>query len=531
MFLLSLSVMIRQLFYILIFLLLSPVKTFSQTPELDSLKHEYKSSSNDSVKCFLLYFIVERDYNVEVWPKYNEILGEIALKNYKNGPLYNKRYYLFYYAMHLSNKGYLFMTKGSFGKSVEFYNRALIIHKAIGDTMGIATAYTNIGYSLRQQGNIVKAIDNYYEALKLQELIGDKRNISVSYNNIGYVHEMQGEYEKSLACYRKAEKIYNEIREKHGLAVCYGNMAELFYTNGDLENRGSPDYKREGLKKGIEYLNKAIKLQEELKDYSILAGSLNTLGGVLENYGDPFCNLPPQNCTELAEKKSMDLFTQALSIREQMHDTTGLAQSYYSLANSLLKRNKLNEAFVYANKSLVIGKNLGIPEKIMDATALLKIIYEKQGKYKDAVDMYELHVKMKDSLSNEQTRKSNLKKQFEAEYEIQASKDSLNNVSRIREEKLKHNAAITRQRTYTYGGFAGLILMLVITGVSFKAYKNKQRANIIITEQKLFVEKQKYLIEEKQKEIIDSIKYAQRIQRAHLPNEKYVAKKLNELKG
>lgn len=518
----------KKCFYIVLFILgFSGVKLNAQTASLDSLKGEYTKCTNDSIRCFILYFIVETEYNADIWPKYNEQLGEIALRNYRTGPLHTKRYFLFYYAMSLSNKGYLIMTKGNYSKAVDFYNRALIIHLAIGDTLGISTAYTNIGYSLRQQGNIVKALDNYYKALKLQELLGDKRSSSVSYNNIGFVHGMQGEHDKALACYRKAEKINLEIGMKDDLAICYGNMAKIFYTYGDIENH--PNDKRAGVKKGIEYLNKAIEMQRDLKNYALLAGSLNTLGGVFENYGDPSCTESVKNCLEQGKRKAFGLYMEALKIRERNRDTMGLAQSYYSMASVLIQQGKWNEALGYATKSFNIGEKFGVPERMMDASRLLKIIYEKQGKYEKALEMFELNIKMRDSLSNEETRKADLKKQFETEYEIQSSKDSIANVAKIRESQLKHETAITQQRTYTYGGFAGLGLMLIVAGVSFKAYRNKQKANIIITEQKQFVESQKHIIEEKQKEIIDSINYAKRIQNAHLPQEKYISKKLKEL--
>ena len=64
--------------------------------------------------------------------------------------------------------------------------------------------------------------------------------------------------------------------------------------------------------------------------------------------------------------------------------------------------------------------------------------------------------------------------------------------------------------------------MLLVAIVSLKAYKNKQRANVIISEQKATVEKQKHLVDEKQKEILDSIRYAKRIQISLLPTEKYI---------
>jgi tetratricopeptide (TPR) repeat protein len=520
---------VKKCFYIALFFLgSSGMKVSAQTAILDSLKSEYNKCANDSIRCFLLYFIVESEYNPEIWPNYNEKLGEIALRNYRTGPLHTKRYFLFYYAMSLSNKGFLIMTEGKFSKAIDFYNRALIIHLAIGDTLGIATAYTNIGYSQRQQGNIVKALDNYYKALKLQELLGDKRSCSVSYNNIGFVHGMQGEHDKALACYRKAEKIIFELGLKDDLAICYGNMAKIFYTHGDIENHTND--KLSGVKKGIEYLNKAIEIQRELKNYALLAGSLNTLGGVFENFGDPSCTESIKNCLEHGKRKAFSLYMEALKMREQNRDTVGLAQSYYSMASGLIQQGKWNEALGYAIKSLNIGEKFGVPERIMDASRLLKTIYEKQGKYEKAVEMFELNIKMRDSLSNEEIRKADLKKQFETEYEIQSSKDSIANVAKIREEQLLHETAIAQQRTYTYGGFTGLGLMLIVAGVSFKAYRNKQKANIIITEQKQFVDMQKHVIEEKQKEIIDSINYARRIQRAHLPNEKYISRKLKELR-
>jgi hypothetical protein len=46
--------------------------------------------------------------------------------------------------------------------------------------------------------------------------------------------------------------------------------------------------------------------------------------------------------------------------------------------------------------------------------------------------------------------------------------------------------------------------------------------------EELETREQKKLIEHKQKEILDSITYARRIQHAHLPNEKYLQKHLSK---
>lgn len=44
-------------------------------------------------------------------------------------------------------------------------------------------------------------------------------------------------------------------------------------------------------------------------------------------------------------------------------------------------------------------------------------------------------------------------------------------------------------------------------------------------------DKESASVEEKQKEILDSIRYAKRIQQSLLPTEKYIDKKLKELKN
>ena len=51
----------------------------------------------------------------------------------------------------------------------------------------------------------------------------------------------------------------------------------------------------------------------------------------------------------------------------------------------------------------------------------------------------------------------------------------------------------------------------------------------IARKQKLIIEYQKELVEEKQREIMDSIYYARRIQRSLLPTEKYIDKSFKRL--
>ena len=72
----------------------------------------------------------------------------------------------------------------------------------------------------------------------------------------------------------------------------------------------------------------------------------------------------------------------------------------------------------------------------------------------------------------------------------------------------------------------GMIFIVFVSIVLVQAYRSKNKSNILLAEQKLQIEEQKHLVEEKNQEIIDSINYAKRIQSAILPQDDFFAQHL-----
>jgi hypothetical protein len=105
---------------------------------------------------------------------------------------------------------------------------------------------------------------------------------------------------------------------------------------------------------------------------------------------------------------------------------------------------------------------------------------------------------------------------FEFEKKEAATKFEQDKKDAITKEELKQKE---QQRNYFIAGFilVGLLALFILRG-----YKQKQKANLIITQQK-------ELVEEKQKEILDSIHYAKRIQTALITSENYIEKNLDRL--
>ena len=66
------------------------------------------------------------------------------------------------------------------------------------------------------------------------------------------------------------------------------------------------------------------------------------------------------------------------------------------------------------------------------------------------------------------------------------------------------------------------VIFIVLLFFVFRQYREKRNANILLVNKNDEIEKQKSLIEEKNKDITDSINYSKHIQRAIIPADKYV---------
>jgi predicted PurR-regulated permease PerM len=154
------------------------------------------------------------------------------------------------------------------------------------------------------------------------------------------------------------------------------------------------------------------------------------------------------------------------------------------------------------------------------------------GNYKEAFHYLYKEKSLHDSVFN----KENLKQINEMQIKYESEKKESENALLIVKNELS-DKAIKNQKNIIISIVGGLVLTLLFLFFIFRGLSRQKEANRIISKQKqeveaknLLINTQKELLEEKQKEILDSINYARRIQRAHLPTNKYIAKSLGRLK-
>lgn len=366
----------------------------------------------------------------------------------------------------------------------------------------LANVLSDMGTVYHHQGRISGALEYLHKSLKVCEEINEKAAISITLNNIGAIYFDQGDYTKALDCYQKSLKINQELDDKRWIGNLMNNIASIYDQQGDQA-------------KALEYLKEGLKNYESIGHTRGIASSLHNIAGV---YRD-------QNNDEMA----LEYYTRSLKIREELSDMEGVAAVYNSIASLKLGKGKTEEALGYATKGMLTAKGVGFPGVISRSASILKRIFLIQNKYKDAYEMYELEIKMKDSLLNEETQKATLKKQLQYDYEKKEAVAEAVHKKELESQQEIANEKSRKQAIVTWSVVGGLLLVLFFAAFIFRSLNLTRKQKRLIEIQKTVVEQQKHLVEEHQKEIIDSIMYARRIQQSLLPGEKYIERTLKRL--
>lgn len=478
----------------------------AQETTIDSLKSEIKNAKHDSIiiKSSIslgeIIFLNESDKALKLWENsvklcQKELHSNLKLTNSE------RTVYLKYLAGALNNIGYISDYHGNSLKALSFYRKSLKILEDIEDKDGIATSSNNIGFIYKKQGDYSKALEYYHISLKIREEIKDKIGIANSLNNIGFIYDNQEDISKAFEYYNRSLKIQEEIKDKKGIA-------------GSLTNIGSIYKKQNNIPKCLEYYFKSLKIREEINDKKGIANSLNNIGGIYIKKGD--------------FDKGLEYFQGSLKIREEIKDKQGVSNSLNSIAAAMLEKGLIRESLVFALKSLKLAQELGFPEQIRSSASTLTRIYKKQRQFGKALEMYELEIQMRDSIDHIENKKASVSKQFQYQYEKKVAADSVVNMqkSKVKNARLEaQNAQLKNEKTQRFALYGGLILVLVFSAFLHNRFKISQRQKIIIEQQKDEVDEQRELadsrrihVEKQQKEIIDSITYAKRLQKVILPH-------------
>lgn len=403
-----------------------------------------------------------------------------------------------YEAMAFSNIGLAQSTMGKLADALESLHASEILWMELvrkrgepADRQRLAQLYNNTGTVFKSLSDYPRALDCFFKSLRIKEELKDTAGIARSYGNIGVIYQNTRDFKKSLAYYLKCLAVQQVQKDSFGLGITYGNIGGVFE---DLE-----DYD-----KAIAYQMQSLGLKERTRQITGVSSSYNALGALYEHKGD----LP----------KALEWHRKAFALAQQLEDLVGIAMAHVNIGRIQLHLGDLKNAEKNLQAGMRVAKEAEAIEDIADAQKTLSEVYEKTCRFKEAFLVYQSYIGSRDSIYNEENTKKSVRSEMTYEFarkEAFAQAEQEKKDALARADKKKQSIIIA-----SVSGFGLIILVFAL--FAWRSFLNKKKANLEILAQKK-------IIEEKQKEILDSIHYARRIQASLMPTERYMEKKLLQL--
>ena len=434
------------------------------------------------------------------------------------------------------NMGVIYLHQHNYHKALYSALAALKINKEINDKAGISRSYNTIGNINKSEGNYPEALKNFLTALKINEEIGSKKGMATAYSNLGIIHLDLGNLPEALTNDLAALKIYEELGNKNGIANIYSGIGSIYGNQGnyldalqnhlaslkinkevgaknniaiDYNNIGNIYKNQSNFSDALKSHFASIKIMEETGNKSGEAISYNNIGGDYMEQG----NYP----------EALKNYLASLKIRKELGNIERIASSYLSLASLNIKLRKHKEAGQYLISTLSLAKKKGDKETIRECYSYLAQLDSAEGNWKEAFKHRQLFMIYRDSLNNEENTQKTVRAQMNYEFD---KKEGLAKAEQEKKDAVTQ-AEKKHQNAILLFVITGLLLVVVFSGFMFNRWRITKRQKLLIEEQKELVDVAYHQIDEKNKEITDSINYASRIQQAMLTSEEYISNALS----
>lgn len=343
-------------------------------------------------------------------------------------------------------------------------------------------------------GNNYKAIEIFRHALSLYAQDNDYSGMSTLNANLGNAFYYVGDLEKALEYNRESADNYKKMPEKKGkeekLANLYNNIGIIYCTKNDY-------------KFGRIYFDLALEIWKNAGDSLSIAYAYN-------NYASIFSE---QNKLDSA----IYYFKIAFELKKRHGSNSDIIDANNNLCSYFIKVKQPKEALKYVLTSMNMVDTSIFNKELQSTYYYLSETYAALGDIKNQHKYFVKQIRVKDTLDARNQLSSIAKMEQKNEFDKVRLADSLKNQEEMKLKDIK----ITEKKQQSYFLIFALILTIIILFLIFQRFKSTQK-------QKKLIEEQKLIVEEKNKEITDSINYAKRLQDAILPEKNQYAAKFPE---
>ncbi len=369
-----------------------------------------------------------------------------------------------------------------------FSKQAFVFAKRSGSPR-IQTKILNLmGSYFQVKGDYVKAIDYYQKSLKLGELEKIDEAVLVALGNIGAIYISIGQNKKGLEYQLKSLAIAQKLKNENKLASIYNNLS-LLYNNFNEFN------------KSLAYGKKSLAIYQKMNN-------VNGISSAYGNIGNAYMNLNNLDEALASFLKNNELAKEAENPYEECTSSMDIGEIYY-------KRKQYKLALPYYLNAEKIAIEIDDDLSLKSVYGNLYQIYKATNEINKALENFEKYVSVLEKLNETSSKEELHKKEVEFEFNRRTVRDSIKNAEAnvVKDEKIKASKAqIAKDRLLKIALTTGFILVFIFGVVIFNRFRIIRKQKHIIEIKSKQTEEQKEIIENKNKEITDSINYAKRIQ-------------------
>jgi len=361
---------------------------------------------------------------------------------------------------------------------------------------GVSRMLIQTAFFYSENKDTTAALDYINKAIENEKLINDEKRKNRAFIVRGNLYRDLGQYAKALNEYNGAIQGYSNAKDTSAVSDAYRQIGYLYQNKKDYE-------------KAIENFKKGEHIAQSNNDFGLLVQFLIGKGDALASLG--------RYDEAIAEHKWLwDKISPNLDKTD--HSSIVFFGSHLAKDYVLAKQ--------YKNAKAILDIIVPITSVAVEKSNVENLAFRADsalGNYKEALIHYQNFIQIQTKLNDAEIAKAGVQQKFKADIEKQ-------NVEQEKERVIA-KAESKRQKLFLLLGSVVLILVAVFAVFVFKNLKKSQKQNKIIALQKQEVEtqkdeiqNQKHLVDEKQKEIVDSITYAKRLQQAILPPQEFFDK-------
>ena len=324
------------------------------------------------------------------------------------------------------------------------FQRSLSISEILKNQSLIAKCRNGMAnYYLRKE-EYKTAMHHLTEALKAAENAGDAHATGLICNGLGLVNISLNKPELAIAYFQNAKRLCNETGDMTNEAGINLNIANCYAEIGEYP-------------KALEYYIENLRILKQINDSSqiILAyinlGMVNRQLGRLNN---------SSNCLDIA-----------LNCLKSFHDQSLLCTTLLEKGNTALAANKPEEAGKFFQQCLEISTGTLARSNRMEAYTGLSSVAESEGNFRQALQYFKQYTEVKDSIMNDETRRSISEIQMQSDIQKKEYDNRL----------ITGKYELQRKRSLNIGILSGsLIMFLLLTAtLIWLSRKNLKKSYIL----------------------------------------------------